>query len=395
MNDDREPVFRVIWTDPDTGVQGFCVIHRLVGDIATGGTRMRAGCTLQEVEDLARGMSRKAGVFGLPVGGAKGGIDCDPHDPRARVVLARFVDAMRPLLETRWVTAEDLGVPQTLLDEVFEEAGLGMSLHAALVRSPDPTATLERVRKAYAREVDGVPIADVIGGFGVAEAAVAGLRHLGLDPAASRAVVQGFGSMGGSTARYLDRHGVRVVGVVDRGGVIANPDGLDVEALLRARTVYGEIDRLALRPEDSQLPLEAWLSVEAEVLVPAAVSYTLTDANVDDVRARLVVEAANVPTTAAAEASLVERGIPVIPDFVANTGAAAWAWWTLFGEISEDPPDAFARLRVDMGEVVAEMLAGASAGLGTPREVAASMSRRRLDEFDRRFAAGEPPPAVV
>ncbi|MBA2318982.1 MAG: glutamate dehydrogenase [Euzebyales bacterium] len=396
MSIQREPLLRITWTDPVTGINGYCVIHRLVGSIATGGLRMRRGCTLAEVEDLARGMSAKAGVFGLPVGGAKGGIDCDPHDPRARAVLARYVAAMRPLLDACWVTAEDLGVRQDLLDAVFDEAGLGMSLHAALVRSPNPDATLARVRKAFVTDVDGVALPDMIGGFGVAEAAVAALRHLGREPSGARAVVQGFGSMGGSTARYLVQHGVRVVAVVDRNGVITNPDrGLDVEALLRARSDYGDIDRGALRADDRQVGVGEWLGIDADVLVPAAVSYALTAGNADDVTARVVVEAANVPTTPEAEARLAERGVPVIPDFVANAGAAAWAWWTLFGEVGVDPQDAFDKLRADMGTAVFEVLAGYACGEGTPREVALRISRRNLDAFDLEYAEGRPPKAIA
>src|SRR5918998_2581874 len=241
-----EPFLRVTWTDSVTGARGFVVIDRLVGGIATGGTRMRSGCTLEEVEDLARGMSYKTGVLNLPVGGAKGGIDYDPFSEDARDVLSRFVKAVRPLLDQYWVTAEDLGVPQSLLDAVFDAAGLGMSLHAALVRSADPDRTLERVREAFNTDVEGIPMPDVIGGFGVAEAACVAIEDLGWAREETRAIVQGFGSMGGSSARYLERQGVRVVGVADAKGVIFNSDGLEVERLLRARTEYGEIDRSAL-----------------------------------------------------------------------------------------------------------------------------------------------------
>lgn len=380
-----EPFLRVTWTDSVTGVKGYVVINRLVGGIATGGTRMRSGCTLEEVEDLARGMSYKTGALNLPVGGAKGGIDYDPFDPGARSVLGRFVEAVRPLLDQYWVTAEDLGVSQPLIDAVFEEAGLGMSLHAALVRSADPDRTLERVREAFATEVEGFPLPDLIGGFGVAEAAGAAIEGLGWSPVETRAVVQGFGSMGGSSALYLARQGVRVVGVVDAGGVVFNPDGLDVERLLRTRGEHGEIERSALGPEDRELPLDEWLSVEAEVLVPAAVSYAITAENCDRVTAKLVVEAANVPTTDEAERRLLERGVAVIPDFIANAGAVGWAWWTLFGDISADPQGAFDRLSEEMRPVVGELMRSWRAGKGSPREAAKEITERNLDEFARQY----------
>ncbi|MGH3087337.1 MAG: Glu/Leu/Phe/Val dehydrogenase dimerization domain-containing protein [Rubrobacteraceae bacterium] len=381
----REPFLRVEWTDAESGAKGYVVVDRLVGGIATGGTRMRKGCSMGEVEDLARGMSYKAGALKLPVGGAKGGLDHDPFAPNAREVLGRFVRAMRPLLTHYWVTAEDLGVPQPLLDSVFEEAGLGMSLHAALRRSADPGKTLTRVREAFAVEVEGIALPDVIGGYGVAEAARAAIESLGWPQRRARAVVQGFGSMGGSTARYLDRMGVKVVGVVDAKGAIINPEGLDVERLLKARSDYGEIKRSALRSGDGELPREEWLSIEAEVLVPAAVSYAITVENCHEVNADLIVEAANVPTTPEAEERLLERNIPVVPDFIANAGAVGWAWWTLFGDISAEPADAFEKLSGEMRRVVGELMAAWKEGKGSPRGTAKEISRITLDDLADKY----------
>src|SRR5215211_4738159 len=384
-----EPFLRVTWTDSVTGARGYVVIDRLVGSIATGGTRMRAGCTLEEVEDLARGMSYKTGALNIPVGGAKGGIDYAPFDPEAREILARFVKAVRPLLDQYWVTAEDLGVPQPLLDDVFAEAGLDMSLHAALVRSEDSGRTLRRVQDAFATDVEGVAMPDVIGGFGVAEAAGAAIEHLGWEFAETRAFVQGFGSMGGSSARYLPRLGVRVVGVADGGGVIANPSGLDVERLLRARNDYGEIDRSALGPADEELPLKEWLSVDAEVLVPAAVSYAITPENCERVTAKVIVEAANVPITEEAEQRLLERNIAVIPDFIANAGAVGWAWWTLFGDVSAEPQDSFDKLSSEMRAVVSELMESWKSGESSPRRIAKEIAERNLDEFAHEYGEAE------
>jgi len=365
------------------------VIDRLVGSIATGGTRMRSGCTLEEVEDLARGMSYKTGVLNLPVGGAKGGIDYDPFSEDAREVLSRFVKAVRPLLDQYWVTAEDLGVPQSLLDAVFDAAGLGMSLHAALVRSADPDRTLERVREAFNTDVEGIPMPDVIGGFGVAEATCVAIEDLGWAREETRAIVQGFGSMGGSSARYLERQGVRVVGVADANGLIFNSDRLDVERLLRTRTEYGEIDRSALGPADEELPLKEWLSVDAEVLVPAAISYALTLENCDLVTAKVIVEAANVPVTEEAEQRLLARSIAVIPDFIANAGAVGWAWWTLFGDVSAEPQDSFDKLSSEMRAVVSELMESWKSGESSPRRIAKEIAERNLDEFAHEYGEAE------
>jgi glutamate dehydrogenase (NAD(P)+) len=219
--------------------------------------------------------------------------------------------------------------------------------------------------------VGGVGLGELVGGCGVAEAALAGIERFGLaDP---RAFVQGFGSMGGAAARFLTQAGVPVVGLADAWGVVANPDGLDIEHLLRTRDPLGRIDRDELRPGDVELPRQAWLDVEASVLVPAAISYAVDDAR-EVVHAKLIVEAANMPVTARAEQGLVERGVVVIPDVAANSATNSWWWWTLFGDIEADADQAFTTVRIRMRRLVNTILDEAEAAGVTPRAAAAGLA---------------------
>jgi glutamate dehydrogenase (NAD(P)+) len=353
---EREPLVRVTWTDPVTGAHGYLVVHTLVSGIATGGTRMRAGCTISEVEDLARGMAAKTAVFDLPVGGAKGGIDFDPKHPDAVGVLERFCEAMRPWLDAHWVTAEDLGVPQHLIDEVFARLGLGQSYHAAISRAADPEATLRRVHAGLNAPVPGGLLGDVIGGYGVAQACLAAADSWGWVTERTTVAIQGIGTMGGGAAWYLHEAGMRVIAVADAAGTLYDPEGLDVPALLDLRDAYGEIDRARVPAGVQRLPRSAVIGVAADILVPAAISYAITPDNSYDVAAKVVVEAANNATTPEAEAMLAAREIPVLPDFVANAGAAAWAWWLLLGHVGADPEDSFLRLRTQMRAKVALLL---------------------------------------
>lgn len=350
------PALRMTWTDPVTGRNGHVVIDRQVGGLSAGGMRVRSGLTLDEVERLARIMTYKCAVMRVRAGGAKGGIDCDPRDPAKAAMLARFVRAIRFLFDRSWATAEDLGVTQPEIDAAFASVGIELSVNAAVQQSGDAAAATSRMRKALDIEVDGIALGDLVGGYGAAQAALAGMEHLGMRAASTRAVVQGFGSMGGATARYLARAGIRVVGVVDVRGAVANDDGLDVEALLRARDHLGEIDRAVLRPGDRTLPRAGWLGIPADVLVPAAVPDAITEANADAVSARLVVEAANIPTTAAARDLLHGRGVVVIPDFVANSGTNSWWFWTVLGELDADADAAFDLVRARMSDTVHAVL---------------------------------------
>lgn len=366
----REPYLRLHWTDSLTDAVGYLVVHTLRGGLATGGTRMRAGCTLSEVEDLARGMANKTATFDLPIGGAKGGIDFDPKDPRAVDVLQRFCEAMRPWLDAHWVTAEDLGVPQHLIDEVFEKLDLDQSYHAAIRRSADPAATLERVRNGLNAAVDGgFLLGDVIGGYGVAHACLATAVQWGKAPADTTAAIQGVGTMGGAAAYYLHEAGMKITTVADAAGTLYCAEGLDIPALLDLRDGYGEIDRSRLPAGIEQLPRNAIVAADVDILVPAAISYAITPDNSYDIRAHVVVEAANAATTPEAEAMLAARGIPVLPDFVANAGAVAWAWWLLLGEVDDTPETSFDRLRTTMHDKVAQLLTAWTDEGVTPREV--------------------------
>jgi len=388
----RPPYLAVTWHDPVTGTPGYLVIDRLIDGGSGGGLRMRDGCTLDEVGDLARAMSLKEAVVYdpadvyRPFGGAKGGIDCDPYDPGAEGVLRRYAEAMRPFIERHWATGEDFGLQQDTIDAAFAEAGLRSSIEAALLRLDDPAAGLARLRAAFAVDVDGIALGEVVGGYGVAEAALAALPRAGLDPGATRAVIQGFGSMGGATARYLARAGVRVVGIADREGLVADPDGLDVERLLRARDAHGAIDRAALAGEQ-QRPGADWLALDAELLVPAALSYVIGRAEAEHIGARVIAEAANVPTSPDAERVLAARGVLVVPDFVANVATNAWWWWTLFGDIAPEREAAFAKIAATMRRLVGTLLDRAAADGVLPRAAATAIADENLARLSAAGAA--------
>ncbi|WP_405901006.1 glutamate dehydrogenase [Streptomyces sp. NBC_00727] len=388
------PLISLTWTDHDTGHRGHLVVDRLVRGVSSGGLRMRPGCTLEEVTGLARGMTMKEalhfdadgpGARYIPLGGAKGGIDCDPRDPAAYGVLVRYLRAMRPYIENVWTTGEDLGLSQDLVDRAAAEAGLVSTVQAVYPLLEDEAAARSRLADAFALEVDGIGLDELVGGCGVAEAALAALDRDGVAYEDARVALQGLGTMGGATARFLSRAGLRVVAVADIKGTIANPAGLDVEALLAARDAHGTVDRGALRAGDLELPADAWLVQDAEVLVPAAVSYAVDAVNQERIRARWVVEAANMPVLPEAEALLAARGITVLPDVVANSGTNAWWWWTLFGDIGADADEAFAHTRRAMRQLVGLVLARAAADGCTPRAAAHAVAADRLPVMAERF----------
>ncbi|MFE0700833.1 Glu/Leu/Phe/Val dehydrogenase dimerization domain-containing protein [Streptomyces sp. NPDC058872] len=385
------PLLSVDWTDHVTGHRGHLVIDRLVRGVASGGLRMRAGCTAEEVAGLARGMTMKEALHYdptaryVPLGGAKGGIDCDPRSPQAYGVLVRYLRAMRPYVERFWTTGEDLGLTQDLVDRAAAEVGLASSVQAVFPLLEDEAEARKRLADAFAIEVDGIGLDALVGGHGVAESVRVALDRVGQQHAGTRVSVQGFGTMGGATARFLARAGFRVVAVADVRGTIVNPDGLDVEALLAARDHHGTVDRSVLRGGDREEPGSAWLAVDADVLVPAAVSYAIDVANQHRITARWIAEAANMPVLPEAEEALAARGVTVLPDVVVNSCTNAWWWWTLFGDVEADADQAFARVRRSMRTLVGGILDRADADGISPRSAAHALVEERLPTIAARY----------
>jgi glutamate dehydrogenase (NAD(P)+) len=385
------PLLSLTWTDHLTGRRGYLVVDRLVRGVCSGGLRMREGCTLDEVTGLARGMSLKEALHYdpaaryVPLGGAKGGIDCDPRAPESYGLLVRYLRAVRPYVESCWTTGEDLGLSQDVVDRAAAEAGLVSSIQAVYPLLDDEGAARRRLADAFAVQVDGIGLGELVGGCGVAESVLTALDRAGVPHAGTRVALQGLGTMGGATARFLTRAGLTVVAVADVKGTIANPAGLDVEALLAARDAHGTVGRDALRPGDHELPGDAWLSAEAEVLVPAAVSYAIGPDEQARITARWIAEAANMPVLPEAEALLHARGVSVLPDVVVNSGTNAWWWWTLFGDIGADADEAFAYTRRSMRALVERVLTRAQADATTPRRAAHAIADQRLPLLAERF----------
>ncbi|MBB0994401.1 glutamate dehydrogenase, partial [Dietzia sp. SLG510A3-40A3] len=214
----------------------------------------------------------------------------------------------------------------------------------------------ERIFRGLGAEVPGGLLGDVIGGYGVAQACLAAAYVRGWDIERTSVAVQGVGTMGGGAAWYLHEAGMRVVALADAVGTLYDPAGLDVPALLATRDRFGEIDRSAVPARVQRLDRDRILGMDVDVLVPAAVSYAITADNCPEVTAPIVVEAANAATTADAELDLTARGIAVLPDFVANAGAVAWAWWLILGEVDDQPESSFLRLSREMTAKVADLL---------------------------------------
>jgi glutamate dehydrogenase (NAD(P)+) len=308
------------WHDQVSGARGWFVIDRLVGGMCSGGIRMRPGVTVDEVTQLARTMSHKMAILDIPYGGAKSGIDWDPASAQAPAVLRGFVEAMGPFIAERYATGADLGTREDDIVAACQLAGLTHPLQAGF--KTEGGAGLTRVKQALALTSEGIPITELIAGYGVAECTTEAAQVLGLGLKGATVALQGFGNVGGAAARYLDRAGARITVVADIEGTIVDGAGLDVPHLLSIRDRFGRIDRRRLKPGTGCEPEPAWLSHPVDIMIPAAIGNAIRADNQAGIECRLLVEAANNPVTPEAETQLEDRGITILPDFVANAAAA-------------------------------------------------------------------------
>jgi glutamate dehydrogenase (NAD(P)+) len=306
--------------------RAWVVVDRMVDGLAMGGTRMTATVTEHELAHLARAMTHKLALIGLPIGGAKAGIAPAPGAPVPRQDLMRaFGRAAAPLLHGGVYLGCDQGTTYPDRRTAFEAAGYDVA------HRPGATRLTVGWDELWAHLAD-------ITGFGVAVAVLGALRAAGARTP-QRIAIQGFGTVGRAVARHLADHGHRVVAVADVQGTIEDRHGLSVAGLTAITSSDGTVDRTRL-PVTARVhpPGRAWLHIDADVLVLAASAGAVQEDAVPEVRASMVVEGGNMSCTEPARRRLRELGHTVLPDVVVNVGGAAATGCVLAGIAPSDLP---------------------------------------------------------
>ncbi|WP_299225151.1 Glu/Leu/Phe/Val dehydrogenase dimerization domain-containing protein [uncultured Psychroserpens sp.] len=344
--EDKEPEIIFNWKDPETEAEGWTVINSLRGGAAGGGTRMRKGLDMNEVLSLAKTMEVKFTVSGPAIGGAKSGINFDPHDSRKKGVLERWYKAVSPLLKSYYGTGGDLNVDE--IHEVIpitEESGVWHPQEGVFEGHFKPTQAdkinrIGQLRHGVIKVIENpkyspnvsrkYTVADMITGFGVAEAAKHFYDVHNDSIVGKRAVVQGFGNVGAAAAFYLAQMGAKVVGIIDIVGGLIKEEGFTFE----------EITQLYLKKSGntlvsdhlipfSEINEKIW-SLETEVFAPCAASRLITKQQIDnmiDTGLEVISCGANVPF---ADREIffgpimehTDTKVSLIPDFISNCGMA-------------------------------------------------------------------------
>jgi glutamate dehydrogenase (NAD(P)+) len=287
---------------PSLALKAILVVDNTACGPAVGGVRMAPDVSVEECFRLARAMTWKNAAAGLPHGGGKSVIFGDHRMPVAQKeqIIRAFAGAIRDIID--YIPGPDMGTDEQCMGWVKDETGRAVGLPSA---------------------IGGIPL-DEIGatGFGLAGCVDVAREFIGLDLKGARVAVQGFGAVGKHAARFLAEKGCVLVGASDSKGTLADPSGLDIGALIALKQA-GQ----PLREHDkgSKLATDAIIDVDCDIWIPAARPDVLRADNVSRLRARLVPQGANIPCTPEAEQALHERGVLVVPDFIANAGGVICA----------------------------------------------------------------------
>jgi glutamate dehydrogenase (NAD(P)+) len=295
---------------------GWRVHHDVTRGPGKGGIRFHPDLDVDEVKALAAMMTFKTALLDLPFGGAKGGVRCDPttlSTAELERVTRRYAYEMSPFLgpETD-IPAPDVNTDGRVMAWLMDTLSMIQSTHLA------DSVTGKPLSLGGTRAHSGATSS------GCLDIARAAFRALGILMAGSRVVVQGFGKVGGPLAFLLASAGMRVVAVCDVGGAVANEGGLDIPALADHVSETGSVAGFG---GGEVINADSLWDVDCELFVPAALGGVITESVAERIRARVVVEAANGPTTIAAQAVLDRRGVVVVPDILANAGGVTASYF--------------------------------------------------------------------
>lgn len=361
--DEWGPEKIVVVSDRKTGMRGVLVLDNTARGTGKGGTRMSPSLTVQEVARLARTMTWKWAAVDLFHGGAKAGILGDPKDPNKEAILRAFARSLSNEVPSEYVFGLDMGLAEEDAAIFLDELG-------------DRGAST-----GLPRALGGLPY-DQLGvtGYGVAEAAEAAAENRNIALKGSRVSIQGFGAVGQAAAVRLVELGATVVAVSTAAGAVHDPDGLDIDKLVNLRAESGDA---CVHHYGSVLPADAALTVDADILIPAAREDTVNDVIAASTNVKLVVEGANLPTSPSSRRILHERGIAVVPDFIANAGgivAAAHSMAARYSPFVVEPEEIFTMISTKLRANTAAVLDESSRAGLTPHEAAYGLAQKRVLE---------------
>lgn len=354
--------------DARLGMQGFLVIDNTVLGPGKGGIRMTPDVTVEEIFRLARTMTWKTALAGLPFGGAKAGIRWSGGSLALKKrYIQSFARAIAPFTPRRYIAGPDVNTGEREMQWFVEATGKWRS-----ATGKPANLCMELFGKPGER--CGIPHEFGSTGYGVAQATSLAAEFAGLDITEATTAVEGFGNVGSFTVQYLTEAGARIVAVSDKDGTIYAEHGLDAQKLLALKR-RGK--PLRAYRGGKRLSHEAIFGLPVDILIPAAVTDVIHEGNMGDLQAKIIVEGANIPMREEIEEALFRKGILIVPDFVANAGGVISSYAEYRGY---NPKRMFDLVRRKIRATVAAVLKESRRQKKNPRTVALAMARARVGE---------------
>jgi glutamate dehydrogenase (NAD(P)+) len=367
----QKPALIVQYTDPIEEFQAWLVIDGLNHPLAAGGMRVQQSLTLEHLQKMARNMTKKMRVWGLPINGAKSGIAYDPASPGKDEAVRRFMQAIKPYIVERYSMGGDLNTNMPHLDQIAQSIGIP-SIKTAVAGAQGMTLSYFDERYAILEQavIGNWSLGQLRAGYGVGMAALALLDYLEIEPQKATAAVQGFGTLAKASMVGLLEANVQIKAIADAEKCIRFDDlqAFDFDALLAHEGTL--LPEFQSGDGISVLPRDEIFSSDTDVLMLEAIENAITADNAANVRARGVVPGANLAVTTEAEAILYGRGVPVLPCFVAGSGGTV-AMNGLFGPTEHPTPrEVLEYVKTAMAAKVRELLVESALADLTPTQVA-------------------------
>ena len=338
--------------EPEINLRGILVVDNTAAGPSIGGLRMAPDVSVSECFRLARAMTLKNAAAGLAHGGGKSVLVGDPKMPieQKEVLIRAFAQSLRG--NRGYIFGPDMGTNEVCMAWIRDEIGVSVGLP---------------------REVGGIPL-DEIGatGWGLYHSTRVAAKQCGLDLQGARVAVQGFGAVGKHAARFLINDGALLVAASDSQGMISNPNGLDVDQLISHKESGQAVSTFSGGQPGKQ---EAIIDTECDIWIPAARPDVINDNNVNRLNTRLLIQGANIPCTLSAENTLHERGVLLIPDFIANAGGVICAAMEYQGSTQST---ALKAIEEKITLNTEEVLALAQQENLPPRQAATQMAEKRV-----------------
>lgn len=336
--------------EPKSGLRAIVVVDNLSLGTAIGGCRMAPDVTTEEVFRLARAMTLKNALANLPHGGGKSAIIADPASADKEALMRAFALSIKTL--TEYIPGPDMGTDERCMAYIYDEIGRAVGLPKVL---------------------GGLPLDELaMTGYGLSIAADVASEKFNVPLEGARVVIQGFGNVGGGSAKFLLERGVKLIATCDINGSIYNPNGVDIPALLeKVKSGIGVAASGLGRPFER----DEILNIESDIFIPAARPDVITEKNQHLLKTRLVLEGANIPITHEAAEILHNRGIMILPDIIANSGGVICAASEFLGLTI---PATYDRVRNTITENIQEWANRMRTGKRPPHDTAQEMARERI-----------------